>query len=328
MYENNFSLKLVKSSNLNCVDVTKLLMSFCVIGIHSYIFDRSNLSFFTEYIVSLAVPFFIVSSGYLYSKNYGLTKIYAIKIAFRYLKLYLLWVLVYLPLIIFDYIQNESNFFTISITFVRKLLLTGSNPFSYHLWYLLAVAVACLLIYLLGKAKVSMSIIWILGICLMLIGYWLENTTVTAGLIYKEIFESSNNGFTFGLAAFTTGMLLFVKKKYSMPIAIMLMVVSLFLYNIRGPFYSFFGGTSLFLFSVTIDLPESSLYKKMRSWSTWIYFIHMYFVFFIMTAIIHDWIKLNRFEGWLLVSMVSLIFAYFINKLSTARITILNNMIK
>jgi hypothetical protein len=193
---------------------------------------------------------------------------------------------------------------------------------------LLAVAVACLQIYILGKVKASLYLIWIIGVSLMLVGYWMENTTAAAGLFFKNIFETSNNGFTFGLGAFTTGMLLYQIKRYSMAIATMLILLSIFLYAINGPFQILIGGASIFLFSTNIDLPEGNSYKKMRGWSTWIYFIHMYPVFFIMTAIIHGWIQLNRFEGWLLVSIVSFIFAFLINKLSTKRIPNLNNLIK
>lgn len=161
-----------KNNNLSGVDVTKLLMSFSVIGIHSYIFDQKNLPYFLDFIVSLAVPFFIISSGYLYSRNYGLRTNQLSKTSLKYLRLYVLWVLVYLPLVIFELIQYDGSIYLRSITFVRKLLFTGSNPFSYHLWYLLAVAVACQLIYLLGKVQVPVYIIWIIGICFMGTGYW------------------------------------------------------------------------------------------------------------------------------------------------------------
>lgn len=314
--------------SLNCVDVTKLIMSFCVIGIHSYIFEPKKLPFFIDYFVNLAVPFFIITSGWLYSRNYGLVTNECGKFAYKYFKLYIIWVLVYFPIIIFAYIQFDDSIFPLTITFVRKLLLTGSNPFSYHLWYLLAVAVACLIIYLLGKIKVSVFLIWIIGICLLGIGYWMENTTVAAGLFYKQIFETSNNGLTFGLGAFTTGMLLYRIERYKLAIATLLLLLSIFLYTIDGPFFSLLGGASFFLFSVNINLPDGTVYKRIRSWSTWIYFIHMYPVFILMTAIIHDWIQLSRFEGWLIVSIVSLIFAYLLNKLSVTRCTMLNKLIK
>ena len=152
---------MIKSSNLNFVDITKLIMSFCVIGIHSYIFDRKDLPLILDYIVSLAVPFFIITSGYLYVRNYGMSTNQLSKISLKYFKLYVLWILVYLPLVIFEYIQYDGSIYLRSLTFVRKLLFTGSNPYSYHLWYLLAVAVACQLIYLLGKVKIPVYIIWI-----------------------------------------------------------------------------------------------------------------------------------------------------------------------
>lgn len=221
-----------------------------------------------DFIVNLVVPFFIITSGWLYSRNYGLETNELGKISFRYIKLYVLWILIYLPLIIFDYIHYDISIFVLSITFVRKLLLTGSNPYSYHLWYLLAVSVACLLVYLLGRVKASVHLIWIIGLCFMLFGYWMENTTTSAGIFYKKIFETSNNGFTFGLGAFTTGMLLYHIKRYWIALATMFLLISIYLYSIHGPFYSLLGGASIVLFSTNINLPVGALYKKMRSWST------------------------------------------------------------
>jgi surface polysaccharide O-acyltransferase-like enzyme len=80
--------------SLNCIDVTKLIMSFCVIGIHSYIFDKNNLPSVIDFFVNLAVPFFIITSGWLYSRNYGLETNELGKISFRYIKLYVLWIIV------------------------------------------------------------------------------------------------------------------------------------------------------------------------------------------------------------------------------------------
>lgn len=123
-------------------------------------------------------------------------------------------------------------------------------------------------------------------------------------------------------------MLIYQIKRHCIFISITLLLLSIFLYASHNPFYSLFGGASLLLFSASLGLPESSMYRKMRNWSAWIYFIHMYPVFLVMTAILKGWIHLNRFEGWLLVSCVSLIFAYVLNKLSTKKYTILKKVIK
>lgn len=182
--------------------------------------------------------------------------------SFKYIKLYVLWILIYLPLIIFNYSQYDSSIFTSSITFVRKLLLTGSNPYSYHLWYLLEVPVACLLVYLRGRVNASVYLIWIIGLCFMFFGYWMENTTTLAGLFQKKIFETSNNGFTFGLGAFTTGMLLYPIKRYRITLAAIFLMILVFLYSVHGPFYSLLGGASIVLFSTYINLSAGVLYKK------------------------------------------------------------------
>ena len=160
------------------------------------------------------------------------------------------------------------------------------------------------------------------------IGYWLESTEVAAGVIFKQIFETSNNGFTFGLGAFTSGMLLYKIKTHVIFISIILLLLSIILYTIDNPFYSLFGGSSLLLFSASLSLPVSSIYRKMRDFSTWIYFIHMYLIFVVMTSILQGWIYLNRFEGWLLVSCITLIFTYLLNKLASKKYTILMKMIK
>lgn len=58
--------------NLNAVDAVKLTMAFCVIGIHSYIFDQKDFPITIDYIINLAVPFFIITSDWLYARKNGL----------------------------------------------------------------------------------------------------------------------------------------------------------------------------------------------------------------------------------------------------------------
>ncbi len=134
-----------RSKNLNAVDVVKLIMAFCVIGIHSYIFDQKDFPITIDYIVNLAVPFFIITTGWLYARKYGLEIDQFGKLSVQYFRLYFVWVLIYLPLILFEYYHDGGLTVDNATKFLRKLLLTGSNPFSYHLWYLLAIATTCLL---------------------------------------------------------------------------------------------------------------------------------------------------------------------------------------
>lgn len=315
--------------NLNIVDVMKFMMSISVIGIHSYIFGPEQFPLLLNYVVMTAVSFFITTSGYLYYRNKeNLNQVSWDKLGWKYFKLYFIWVAIYLPLILYGLKSNGCGATENIGVFVYNLLVTGGNPYSYHLWYLLAVGVACFIMYILAKSRISLFNIWILGLVLILVAYFAMRNQGVFGNMFRTIFETGNNGLTYGLGAFATGMMLTRINTHKFVIATCLFLIGLALFKYDQPFSALCGGTSIFLLCSTINLKEHAIYCHLRALSSWVYFIHMYFVFIIMNCIIRGWLPNNRYEGWLIATACSVMASVVIYILSQDKIKSFTHLIR
>lgn len=319
---------IVDNKSLNAVDIVKLIMAFCVIGIHSYIFEQKNLPTVIDYIVNMAVPFFIITSGWLYARKHGLCIDQIGKLSVRYFRLYFIWVFIYSPLIIFEYAHSGGLSVENLGIFIRKLILTGSNPFSYHLWYILAMATACLFMALFQKLGISFKALWLVGLILMFMGFYFMRSNNNIGSYYRIMFEGTGNGLAMGVGLFTTGMMLYKIEKNKLLIATVFLITSIFSYIQDLPYWQLLGGSSIFLFSENIDLKDKNAFEIIRNWSIWIYYVHMYPIFIIMAAILHGWLHINRFEGWLIATLLSLVAAVTLNKLTNSYLPLLQKILK
>lgn len=316
--------------NLNAVDVMKFVMSINVIGIHSYIFGSEQFPLLLNYVVMTAVSFFITTSGYLCFRNKeSLRQVPWEKLGKKYLKLYFIWVAIYLPLIVYGLQSNTVGGVIKNMqVFVYNLLVTGVNPYSYHLWYLLSVGVVCFIMFGSTKLHISLFNIWILGMFLILIAYFAMRNQNTFGHMFRTIFETGNNGLMYGLGAFVTGMMLTRINVYKRVAATCLFLIGLALFKYDLPFSALCGGTSIFLLCSTINLKEHVIYCHLRALSSWVYFIHMYFVFIIMSCIIRGWLPNNRYEGWLIATVCSVMASVVIYILSQDKIKSLIHLIR
>lgn len=305
------------AKNLNMVDAMKFVMAFCVIGIHSYIFGPQELPSFLNYIVMTAVSFFITASGYLcFRGKISVSETMCKTLALKFLRLYLMWTLIYLPLIMFDYIKTGESIMNILISFMHKLCITGSNPWAYHLWYLLAVAIACGLIGILAKIRLPLFAIWMIGVALMVLGYYAVKDDGAIGHIVQPILGNANNGFTYGFGAFASGMIITSIKRFKLSIALIAISLGYVLYCNSLPLSVLLGGVGIFIICRDIHFRDAPIYKHLRALSTWIYFLHMYVMFVIMFAVLHGWIPRSRWLGWLLAAIVTLVISEIIYRLS------------
>ena len=129
-------------NNYNAIDLFKFICSLLVVSIHIPMFGN-NTDFLqmaslgmNRWVARIAVPFFFVSSGFfLYRKTYaeGFSWKPCKSFSRKILRLYILWTILYLPLIP-DYLAgHENNLQPMILEFLRRFLLAGSFR---HLWYL------------------------------------------------------------------------------------------------------------------------------------------------------------------------------------------------
>lgn len=283
------------------VDYIKFICAVAVFVTHCKIFDGNTTfgfyaNFITrKYINMIAVPFFFVCSGFfLYRKidenNVNRTLIfkYISKIIFAYIA----WILIYE--IVYPLLTNQ----TININFI-KLIQNTINGYS-HLWYLNALVVSVLIIYILNK-KISLNKVTIISFILFAIGilgnefYYVIKPIVSNTILsnifnaYFDIFNTTRNGLFYGLFFVSLGALFSKKRIYiNLNVAIISFIICAILmyfeaefvvfnnFRMSDDFYIMLIPCSFLLFYISSHICISSNKKSKiaRNMSTIIYITH------------------------------------------------------
>lgn len=123
-------------------------MAVCVVAIHTqplYGIKSAVVQRLFDTITSLAVLYFFSVSGFLLfskidtdissEKNIEVCK----KYLSRVLSLYVIWNIIYLPITIFEFKENNMSFARYVLDCIRGFLFIGQQFYSWQLWYLLSV---------------------------------------------------------------------------------------------------------------------------------------------------------------------------------------------
>lgn len=162
----------------NRIDILKLVMAIFVVAIHTNPFIDCNnqiaLKFF-DTLLSLAVPYFFVCTGFLmsvsFSSDYSTSqnqKIVKCNIV-KYLKMYLIWTGIYLPLAIIHYIESEKNWGKIFLSYLKELIFDGQHYNSWMLWYLLSTVYALLMILFLMKVGAKEKMLFFMAFLFLIV---------------------------------------------------------------------------------------------------------------------------------------------------------------
>lgn len=133
-----------KTEQNDAVDIVKYIMAFCVIAIHTLPLkdvQNEDITRLFDTFVSLAVPFFFLSSGYFVEKKCeaGTEKLLLLDKQIRKLiRYYIVWTLIYLPITIYGFVQSGNGFGKSVVLFFRNVIFQGENYDSWPLWYLLS----------------------------------------------------------------------------------------------------------------------------------------------------------------------------------------------
>ncbi len=182
----------MNTKNYTFIDYTKLIMAICVISIHTHPLENCHIPFINSLymtIVPCAVPFFFLVSGFLIGKKLDLENIDKLehltllkKYLMKFIKLYIVWSVLYLPLAILEYIDTSSNFIVSFFKYIRNLLFIGEHYNSWPLWYLLSTIYSILFIYIFCKKKVNKYFLLISSLLLFI-----------TGAIITSLFEAQAN---------------------------------------------------------------------------------------------------------------------------------------
>lgn len=279
---------------LGSLDYFKLCAALLVVAIHTSPLSLLNGSadfVLTRIVARIAVPFFLMVTGYFLLPQYLFERTKDFKPLFRFLKktllLYCVAVILYLPVNIYAG-QLEG----MGITGILRMLVFDGT--FYHLWYLPAVILGVLLLVFLSR-KFSFGVVAWTALALYLIGllgdsyYGLASKSSVLSEIYETLFRISSytrNGFLYAPVFLIMGAHARKWRRNSPAIMVFIgLICSAVLMVFEGTMlhrldvqrhdsmYLALLPCMFFLFRILLSI-EVKPVKALRTISTWIYVIH------------------------------------------------------
>lgn len=175
-----------------------------------YVFAVGGLS-------TLAVPtFFVISGFFFFSKQVTGERLK--RQIIRILRLYIIWVIIYMPLTIKSMIEEGLSFKISVVTFFQNLVFSATY---YHLWYLPSLTVALLLVYWFSR-RIKNKWLILIGVCLYgiallgntYLGLFASEKINSLFFIYNKIFITTRNGLFVGTPFMIAGKIVAEKYEY------------------------------------------------------------------------------------------------------------------
>ena len=314
------------------VDFVKFICALLVVTIHIPMFTDINKDFCyfeTQILARLAVPFFFLCSGFFIGNKLK-DKTKFIFYCKRLLILYVIYTILYIPLIIAKWNMSDNNLLQI----LKKLFLVGSFN---QLWYFLAIIVASLILhFLVVKVKLSdikllviSSILYILGVLLCSYGDLLYELPIIKYVVYVYlcVFSTARNGIFFGLFFVVIGYLInkhgdIIKnrlKLYSILSILFFGLMSLESYllleylnknSLDMTFTASFATVFLFLFVIFVKIPKQHFKYGiiLRKLSILIFGFHKMIDFYI-EKFIKKHLDFNSLEYGIMIIIITIAFS-------------------
>lgn len=324
------------------LDIAKFISALFVIAIHCAPFYQINETWnfiYVQIFARLAVPFFFMASGWLFSQKLNLKNGFKDEANqqslkhywLRIFKLYLVWSAVYLPLLIVSWIKGGFDI-TTCIRFIRDFLLNGTY---YHLWFLPALLTGILIVYALVMKLKKRTALWIcfllyvLGMLSNVFGSVSADIPVLNSLLtlYESVFVTARNGIFFAPLYLMLGFFVqdFIDHKFKKQAAVALLISfsalcaeaflyrSLHIMNDLTSMYLCLVPTVffLFIFLLQFQFHTNPITLSMRKLSLLIYVSHIYFI-----ALFMNLLKLSNITVYILTILCSCIFSWGIIVLS------------
>lgn len=303
------------------LDVLKFLLAILILLRHcgQGLFEPSSMFMRIMNVVSpLGVPIFFTISGFLFfNKERNSNSLW--KYVWRVSKLYLVWTIIYLPLIFRSYQKNGMLNAAGMLDFAQQFLFSGS---FYHLWFLPSLIAAIIFVYFISK-KIDNYKLLIISVVLFIVGTLVDTYSFLSPVFtwkaYKAIFLTTRNGLFFGIPYVAIGKII-ADNKCEIKRGMMLLSITAVI--LEGYYLSFvvdkpivnMSLSSLFfvptLVIFALNLPPIKIDGKLlRKASTLIFCAHP-----ISITLVGHFTK--GLTGTLMVLMVSVVFSLMGAKLS------------
>lgn len=267
------------------LDIIKYLAAICVVCIHLGCFIKTAEPYpnWFAIIIHTAVPFFFTCSGFLIGINAAskpdFSK-YLFKKSLKFLKIWAIWILIYLPLDILAY-QNYTH---LSIDWIVNWffysIIHGQGILSWPLWYLFSMTIGCLIISLSCRKNIKIGTSCVVVItALIYISLNIIPTNQLPSIL--QIFKDLSYTYLTGAIFISSGIILsWIKFQHSdirllLIVAIAFIILGCVMYHYDIILNTLPRGIGLTMLAVT--LPQIKFNTiSVRQQSMWIFYIHMY----------------------------------------------------
>lgn len=314
----SLSAKTLSKKNYNAIDAAKLICAILIVMIHVEPFGAAapGQSYITvlnflaqQYLARIAVPFFFVTNGFLLYRKTSYKEFeteHTVRYLKRILRLYLVWTIIYFPIRLPDFLNNEKGLLYAVMKYIRDIVFAGSCA---HLWYFPALIFAVALTSFLLSKKVSPLTILLVSAAFYFLGLFAQSwfgfilpvkqispEIWTALKQAERIIVTTRDGLFDAFFFVSMGMYIAFSNIRIKPekaaflfgismLALLAEALALQHYGFarEHDMYLFLGPAAFFLFCflINIELDDSPAYRKMRSLSTLIFCIHPLFLYYL-----------------------------------------------
>lgn len=281
-----------------------------------------------SWLSNLAVPtFFIISAFFLFRKVDKEKPDGKVIIGYckKVLRMYLIWSAIYLPIDWYNWYHGESGVWEGIRAYVQSFLFSSSIV---QLWYLPALAVACLIVWFLYTRGMRIWQILVVTGCLFIVGVvgdnWylnemLPHRVYLVLMAYIRYFLTMRNGLFYGAFYAAIG-LLFAKTEWRLPQWAAVAGTVFFVYamyrevlwskNTNMLFMAAPAVYCLFTAVSAVKWKNRELYPRLRAMSEWIYLSHFYFFYFFSWTTKWNPVPLNNVSVMAMVLGAVVLFAW------------------
>lgn len=281
----------IKNDNYCTLDIVKFICSLLVVFLHCYCNEYGSFGYLIkETLCNLAVPFFFISSGFLFFKKLDNEnpQLYLLKYVKRLIIIYLFWSFITLPVSIYNFyhIFPNGSLILLFMYLIKCFFFIGSLGVY---WYILSLILDSIIIYYAYKNN-KLNILFTISLILFLVGVLFKSHYLPE-ILYKIIdffFSSERNFLTVGLFYMTIGSLIARYNEVKEEKANFLLVIGLVISTILKflemiylniHFFELFQSIFLFLLAINSNLKlkkENTIF--IRKLSTIIYLVHFPFI--------------------------------------------------
>ena len=315
----------------------KLLMAFFVMVVHFSPFKTIDplLHFISIHgFTRIAVPFFILSSGYLISEHGKISELRLSKTLKKLAKLYVFWTLIYSPLIVAQVVYSPDST-PWYINLARNVFFEGS---FIHLWYLIATIIGLLIVTKL-MSLMNMKLVVLAVFLLFILGvlgdsYYGWSITVPILSSFKSVLfqfiRTTRNGVFFAPIFLVGGILIkeyqpHFKKTTLLVVLVAFIIISLVEilllrnagwardYNMTFAILPL----SIIAFLLTLHIQVSFDTQRYKEIATTLFYIHIgvyVFIQFILTSGDIAQFRNYGFLDFLLTLILSLMLTFIIHR--------------